>query len=304
MMYSTKQMQNTSAASPSPDELRAQHQGLPRVCCCPSALLPPGCAGCRRLGLFPGCKTKILFIPPFLCPVHPGQLNPTAPGLGQSILAPGWCWCVFWGVCVCTVCVYAPTVAGEGAQNAQSCPVTLCTCFVSQLSAGCRARTVGAAPSPADAPACPAGWGEPARQVPAVPLTSGLPASGLPCCCRESFSREQQGCHGALEVLCPQTDPLVGDREQHRGSSPGLGTCLVLLRPQRGTAVLALRTHTCTPTRIPPGQRCLMVWPGEDGKLSSQGSSDLSLAASVLPALMCSPGIHIFSPLLLRAGSA
>uniref|UniRef100_A0A8B9YWB4 Uncharacterized protein n=1 Tax=Buteo japonicus TaxID=224669 RepID=A0A8B9YWB4_9AVES len=63
------------------------------------------------------------------------------------------------------------------------------------------------------------------------------------------------------------------------------------------------RTPTRTPTRIAPGQRCPMVWPGKDGKLGSQGSSDFSLAASVLPALMCSPGIHIFSLLLLRARS-
>ncbi|KAM6400035.1 epidermal growth factor-like protein 7 isoform 6-T6 [Rhynochetos jubatus] len=34
-----------------------------------------------------------------------------------------------------------------------------------ELSAGCRARTAGAASSPADAPARPAGWGKPARQT-------------------------------------------------------------------------------------------------------------------------------------------
>lgn len=117
MMYSTKQMQTTSAASPSPDGLRAQHQGLPSACCCPSALLPAACAGCRRLGLFPGCKTKVLFIPPILCPVHPSQLNSTAPGLGQSILTLGWCWCVFCSVCVCTVCVSTHTHGGRGGSS-------------------------------------------------------------------------------------------------------------------------------------------------------------------------------------------
>lgn len=45
-----------------------------------------------------------------------------------------------------------------------------------------------------------------------------------------------------------------------------------------------------------------MVWLGEDGKLSSQGSSGLPSAASVPPALKHSPGSHISPLLLLRAG--
>ncbi|XP_065504883.1 epidermal growth factor-like protein 7 isoform X2 [Caloenas nicobarica] len=52
---------------------------------------------------------------------------------------------------------------------------------VTELSAGCCARTVGPAPSPADAPARPAGWGEPARQtwtnVPARATAAGSSAS-------------------------------------------------------------------------------------------------------------------------------
>lgn len=106
MMYSTKQMQTTSAASPSPDGLRAQHQGLPSACCCPSALLPAACAGCRRLGLFPGCKTKALFIPPILCPVHPSA-QPHRSGAGAKHPGPGLVLvCVLLCVCVHCVCVY------------------------------------------------------------------------------------------------------------------------------------------------------------------------------------------------------
>lgn len=127
---------------------------------------------------------------------------------------------VCFAVCVlCSVCVHASMVAGEGARDCQSCSVMLCSCFVSQLSAGCRARTVGPAPSPADVPARPAGWGEPARQVLTVLLPSRLPASGL-LLGRSSLgsSRTAMG----LSVLCPQTDPLAGHRDQHCGSSTSL----------------------------------------------------------------------------------
>lgn len=178
-------------------------------------------------------------------PCAPVSSTPSLRGWGKA----SWPWAgagVCFAVCVCALCVclHVPTVAGEEAQGPQSCPLMLCPCFVLQLSAGRRARTVGAAPSPADAPARLAGRGEPARQVRAVPLPSRLPESGLPHCCQEKFSGEQQSCHGALEVFCPQTESLVGDGDRHRGSSPSLGTCLVLLRPQRETSVFRLRTHT------------------------------------------------------------
>lgn len=72
--------------------------------------------------------------------------------------------------------VHVSMVSKEGAWDPQSCPMTLCY-LVPQLSAGCRARMAGAASSPIDAPAHPAGWDEPARQVLAMPLPSRLPAA-------------------------------------------------------------------------------------------------------------------------------
>lgn len=178
-------------------------------------------AGCRCFGLFPGCRTKVLFIPSILCPVHPGQLNPTT-RLGQSIL--GRCWSVFGG---CR-CVHTFMVTGDGAWDPQSCPLMLCLCLVPQLSAGCRARTVGAAPSLADVPAHPAGQGEPARQVLAVTFPSSFPALGLPHSCWESSSEEQQGCHGAWPTERPlgwgaDTSTMAADQAwccSYRGGEP------------------------------------------------------------------------------------
>lgn len=80
----------------------------------PSSLPPVLAAG--ALASFQAAK-------PRPCSSHPScalctrQLNPIAPGLGQSILALGWCWCVFCCVCVCTVCVSTCTHGGRGGSS-------------------------------------------------------------------------------------------------------------------------------------------------------------------------------------------
>lgn len=70
-----------------------------------------------------GASASFQAAKPRSCSSHPScvlctrQLNPTALGLGQSILALGWCWCVFCCVCVCTVCVSTCTHGGRGGSS-------------------------------------------------------------------------------------------------------------------------------------------------------------------------------------------
>lgn len=193
---------------------RSSERGT-RGCCClllssfPS-LLPAG----------PSASFQVLFLPPILSPVSPWATQP---------------------YCVVLVCFGVCTHPGwegdrEGAGDPRSCWVTLCWCFLSQLCAGSRARTAGAAPSPGDAPAHPAGQGEPARQVLAMSPLSLLPGSHVPCCCCwESFSWEHPSCHGALGVLCP---PQWGQ-----------GPALWLLSDLGPCLVLSLCTHVHTYSR-------------------------------------------------------
>lgn len=274
-MYSAKQMQNTSVVSPSPDELRAQRQGLPRARCCPS----PSCLpAVLAAGTLPSCQAA----KPRSCPSHPScalctLVSSTPPLRGWCRASPTWAgaavWFEGWVGYVHRVCTRA-WWQGRELGDPQSCPVTLCS-FWSHSS------LLGAVPE---------------RRELRLPRQMCLPArldgASLP---------DRYGAHrsppGSLRRACPTATgellqgaaglpwgsggPLPTDGPRGGGQGPWL-----LTKPWRVPGATqpteanrcVTPPHPLSPTPGALGQRCLMIRPGKDGKLSSQ-SSDPPLAA-------------------------
>lgn len=215
-MYSTKQMQNTSAVSPSPAEFRAQHQGLPRACCCPS----PSCLpAVLAAGALPSCQAA----KPRSCPSHPPcalctPVSSTPPLRGWCRAPRPWAGAAVWfggcGVCVCTMCVHVHGGRG-GSSGPPELPSDAVLVFGPTALCWVPCQNGGSCAFPGRC-ACPPGWMGRVCQTGTghtAPLRAPCvgPAPLLP----ESFSREQQWGTGG---------PLPTDGPRGGGQGPWLLT--------------------------------------------------------------------------------
>lgn len=157
---------------------------------------------------------KVLVPPTHPVPCTPWSAQPHCSGAGAEypgpglVLVCGFIWKRWevgrsWGGGGHEGCVHVSMMSREGAWDPQSCPIILCL-FGPAALCWVPCQNGGSCVFP-DRCSCPPGWMGRACQT-----GTGHAASLQAPCCQESFCREQQGCCGALEVLCPQTDPLVG----------------------------------------------------------------------------------------------